>query len=91
MVSEFVGWGERMKREGRLVSHVRLKDVFSDPGRVCSASAEGIVVTDGPLADAQEVVGGFAVVEAASYDEAVALCRDHPATRAGKIVIRRVR
>ena len=68
----------------------RLTDVYSDPGRVCTGNDQDFVVTDGPLAEAKEVVGGFAIIEAADYDEAASLCRNHPAARIGKIVIRQV-
>jgi hypothetical protein len=32
-------------------------------------------VTDGPFAESKEVVGGFALIQASSKDEAVALCK----------------
>ena len=48
------------------------------------------MVSDGPLAETREVVGGYAVIEAGSYDEAVELCRDHPAAEHGRIVIRQI-
>ena len=34
-----------------------------------------VTVSDGPFAEAKEVVGGFALMEAASKEEAVELCR----------------
>jgi hypothetical protein len=34
-----------------------------------------ITVTDGPFAEAKEVVGGYAIIEAKSRDEALALAR----------------
>jgi hypothetical protein len=35
-----------------------------------------VTTTDGPFSDAQEVVGGFAIFETASKEEAVQLARD---------------
>ena len=40
----------------------------------------GPVVTDGPFAEASEVVGGFAVVEVSSMDAAVELAKTWPGT-----------
>ena len=34
-----------------------------------------LTVTDGPFAEAKEVIGGFAIINAASKDEAIALGR----------------
>jgi hypothetical protein len=48
------------------------------------------LVSDGPLAETREVVGGYAVIRADSYEQAVELCRDHPAAEHGHIVIRQL-
>jgi hypothetical protein len=41
-------------------------------------------VTDGPFTEAKEVVGGFVIIEAKDYDEAVELAKLHPAARMGE-------
>ena len=38
------------------------------------------VVTDGPHIEAKEVVGGFSIIEAGSYDEALEVARGCPMT-----------
>lgn len=90
LVSEYAAWTEKLAAEGRVVGGARLTDVHTDPGRVCSGSGDDLVVSDGPLAETKEVVGGYAVIEAAHYDEAASLCRNHPAARDGKIAIRQL-
>lgn len=35
-------------------------------------------VTDGPFTEGKEVVGGYFIVNARDYDEAVSLCADYP-------------
>lgn len=90
LISEFVAWNDKLDAEGRLVGGARLTDVFSDPGRVCSRDGDEFIVTDGPLAETREVVGGYNVIEAASYDEAAQACKDHPALKGGRIVIRQL-
>ncbi len=38
-------------------------------------SGEKVTVADGPFTESKELVGGFAILEAASKEEAVELCR----------------
>jgi hypothetical protein len=47
-------------------------------------------VTDGPYAEGREVIGGLFIVDAKSYDEVVALCRDCPHLDFGAIEIREI-
>ena len=44
-------------------------------------------VTDGPFMETKEVLGGYSVLEAASYDEAVELARTWPGVDRGLITI----
>jgi hypothetical protein len=44
------------------------------------------LMTDGPFADTKEVLGGFALVEAADLDEAVDLAARMPPARLGGVV-----
>ena len=44
------------------------------------------LITDGPFADTKEVLGGFALVEAANLDEALELAARIPASRLGGVV-----
>lgn len=46
------------------------------------------VVTDGPFAETNEVLGGFYLVEAENLDEAVAIARDVPALAGDVIEVR---
>jgi hypothetical protein len=47
-------------------------------------------VTDGPYAEAREVIGGLFIVEAGDYDEVVALSQDCPHLEFGTIEIRQI-
>jgi hypothetical protein len=44
---------------------------------VRKASTEGVTVTDGPFAEAKEVIGGFALINAKDRTEAVELARQY--------------
>ncbi|MEQ1904780.1 MAG: YciI family protein [Pirellulaceae bacterium] len=49
----------------------------------------GGVVADGPYVEAKEMIGGFSVVEASSYDEAVEIAKQCPiAVMGGPVEIR---
>ena len=49
-----------------------------DAGKVVRNTNGKIAATDGPYSETKEVLGGFYVVEAANYDEAVKLALEHP-------------
>jgi hypothetical protein len=51
---------------------------------------KGKAVTDGPYVESKEMIGGFMIIEARDYDDAVRLCRDHPHLDFGSIEIREV-
>jgi len=49
-----------------------------EPGRVIRSNAGRPKATDGPYSETKEVLGGFYLIEAATYDEAVQRSLDHP-------------
>ncbi|HET9531329.1 MAG TPA: YciI family protein [Blastocatellia bacterium] len=55
-------------------------------GRVLRSSGNKLVVTDGPFAEAKEVIGGYWIIEAAGYDAAVELARHCPSLEFGGTV-----
>src|SRR5215475_4059772 len=54
------------------------KRLAEDAGRVLHPEGGHARVTDGPYSEAKEVLGGYYTIEAADYDEAVALAKTHP-------------
>ena len=86
VIQRYVAWRERVERGGRKVEGHKLVD---GTGRVMKGAA-GPTVTDGPYAEAREVIGGLFILEAASYDEAVKLCHDCPHLEFGSIEIREI-
>ncbi len=61
-------WMERSLSEGKLISTGGLKPV--DEGKRLAGHSGSIVVTDGPYAEAKEVIGGYAVFEAPDLEAA---------------------
>jgi hypothetical protein len=48
-------------------------------------------ITDGPYTEGKEVVGGYFIVNAASYDDAISLCDGYPDfSTGGSIQVRQV-
>jgi hypothetical protein len=62
---------------------VRLSE---DAGKVLRRKATPM---DGPYSETKEVLGGFYAIEAADYEEAVALASTHPHLEHGTIEIRK--
>jgi hypothetical protein len=45
-----------------------------------------VSITDGPFAEAKELVGGFFIIEASDLNEAIAVASHHPAAHLGEQV-----
>jgi hypothetical protein len=67
------------------------KRLGGDAGRVVQRQNGKNRATDGPYSEAKEVLGGYYLIEAANYDEAVARASDHPHLEyGGTLVIRQL-
>jgi len=67
------------------------KRLAGDAGRVVQRQNGKNRATDGPYSEAKEVLGGYYLIEAANYDEAVARASDHPHLEyGGTLVIRQL-
>jgi len=73
-IQKFVAWEEKLAQQGLLVGSQKLVD---DAGKVIRSKGK-VLVTDGPYAETREVFGGYFIIEAANYHEAVARCQDCP-------------
>lgn len=87
-IARYVAWSEGLAADGKLVGGAKLKD---EGGKQLTKRGEQVVVVDGPYAEAKEVIGGYYLIHAETYDEAVELCRDHPHVAfGGRIDVREV-
>ena len=70
-------WFQKYSAAGKVVGGEQLKG----PETVTTVrTSDGKrIVTDGPFIESKEVVGGFAVVEVADLDEALAMAKEWPA------------
>jgi hypothetical protein len=88
VIAEYRAWGERLAAEGRLVASHKLTE---EGGRHVAKRGTEILVTDGPFAEAKEVLGGYYIVKAAGYDEAVEIAKSGPHLRYnGRVEVRKV-
>ena len=87
VIRRYMEWRSRIASNGRSVSGHKLKD---GEGRLLRGKVGAPVVTDGPYAEATEVIGGLFVVEASGYDEAQRLASDCPHLEFGTIEIREI-
>lgn len=87
IVQRYVAWRAKVQQDGRTITGHKLRD---SEGRVVNRTGSSLKVTDGPYAEANEVMGGLFVIEAASYDHVVSLCQDCPHLEFGSIEIREV-
>ena len=89
ILAEYEAWGEKMVSSGHMDLGRKLTD---QGGRVIwpRGSKTKVEVKDGPYVESKEVVGGFYVLKAKDYAEAVKLCEGHPNLRFGSIEVREV-
>jgi hypothetical protein len=73
--ASYQSWMEGIRSADRYVSGEKLQE---EGGRRLARQKGRLNITDGPFSEAKEVVGGFFIFRAASYDEAVELIRDCP-------------
>src|ERR1700712_3828612 len=87
-VQEMGRYNEELRKAGMLLA----LDGLHPPGEGASVSFDGEggnTVTDGPFAEAKEVVGGFWIIQARSVDEAVEWAKRCPGQNC-RIEVRRV-
>ena len=84
--TETVDYVDALRANGQLVVTYALQSVR----RAASVKVRDgkRLVTDGPFAEAKELIGGFFVVEARDRDEALALAARWPSARLGAIEVR---
>ena len=70
---KWMAWLKAMKAKGQYVGGDRLDDA----GKVLRSS-KGASVTDGPYAEAKEMVGGYVIVSADSLAQAVEIAKGCP-------------
>jgi hypothetical protein len=85
--ARYKAWGQKLRDAGRILGSNKLED---GTGRVLRAKSGDLRITDGPFTETKDVLGGYFLVSAESYEDAVSLCRDCPHLDFGAIEVRRI-
>lgn len=84
-MARWMAWIDKLAQAGKYVSG----EPLLPGGKLIKGSLKG--VTDGPYAEGKEVVGGYFIINAENYDEAIALCAGYPDfDSGGSIQVRQV-
>ena len=87
VIEKYRAWTEGIQRAGRLLHGEKLR---SPEGRVVRRTGGEMMVTDGPYVESKEFLGGFWIIEAASYDEMLKLVSDSPHLEVGSLEVRQI-
>jgi hypothetical protein len=88
LVQRYVDWMDDLKRSGHYVASYKLG---TEGGRMLTPESTRPVPSDGPYAEAKDVIGGAFVIEARDVEEAERIARSSPHLRGrNRIEIRAV-
>ena len=87
VIEQYMAWGQQLGQRGQLHMGEKLRD---GEGRVIRGTAAAPAVSDGPFAEAREIIGGFYIIAADDYDGAVAIARTCPHMAFGSIEVRQI-
>jgi len=84
-MGKWMAWVDKLAKAGKYDSG----EPLLPGGKMISGANK--TVTDGPFIKGKEIVGGYFIVNAADYNEAVELCADYPDyDRGGKVQVRQI-
>ena len=81
IMAKWMAWIDKLAKAGRYVEGEPLLPT----GKIISGKNK--TVTDAVFAEGNEIIGGYFIINAADYAEAVALCDDYPDFESGGSVI----
>ena len=88
IVQRYQAWSQSIAKAGKLAGGEKLRD---EGGKHLTAAGGKLAVRDGMYAEVKEIIGGYYIIDAADYDEAVRLSSDCPhLALGGRIELREV-
>ncbi len=87
VIGKYRAWSDKLAEAGKLHGGQKLKD---EGGKVITKKGDQVSAVDGPYSETKEIIGGYFLIEARDYSEAVELARDCPHLAYGKIDVREV-
>lgn len=85
---EMIDYGAALERDGKLFETTPL--ARSGPSPRVESRGGKTLVTEGPFAEAKEVIGGYTLLRASSRAEAIEIARHYPAARWGTVEVREI-
>lgn len=85
---ETLNYVDTLRQSGRLIAAQALQSATT--ASMLRIRDGKLSVTDGPFAETKEQIGGFFVLEANDFDEAIRLAAQWPSARIGSIEVRPV-
>jgi hypothetical protein len=89
MMRECFAHADELQQDGRLIESRMLEG--KETAKSVRIRRGRTIATDGPFAEAKEVLGGFNLIEAEDMDEAVRIAAEFPWARTGCVEVRPVR
>jgi hypothetical protein len=77
MMKRWMDWLENIAAQNKLIDR---GNRLANSGRIVKSNG---IVTNGPYTDIKESIGGYSLIKAESYDEAVELAKGCPALQTG--------
>jgi hypothetical protein len=87
IIQKYGEWNQKLAAAGTLVSGHKLTD---EGGKQMNGTSGKVTVVDGPYSEAKEVVGGYFIIRAKDYNEAVSIAQTCPHVPFGQIDVRQV-
>ena len=88
IIASYVAWREDLVKRNKMLGGEKLTN---EGGKQLRNDSGKVTVTDGPYSELQEVLGGFFMIQAADYAEAVAIASTCPHILGGqRIEVRQV-
>ena len=88
IINEYTAWSNTVAAQGKMAGGKKLKD---EAGKNLMINNGSLRVTDGPFAEAKEVIGGYFTILADNYDEAIKTAQTCPHLKyGGRIELREV-
>jgi hypothetical protein len=85
IMGKWMAWIDKLAKAGKYEGGEPLQPT----GKIITGSNK--TVTDAAFAEGKEIIGGYFIVNAADYDEAVALCDDYPDyDNGGTVIVRQL-
>ena len=85
IMGKWMAWVDKLAKAGKYEGGEPLQAT----GKIITGSNR--TVTDAAFAEGKEIIGGYFIINAANYDEAVALCDDYPDyDNGGTVIVRQL-